>query len=74
MRGSSMYTIGRIYRQLDGQEVLIVGIANRGTDHETVYSIAPGGDPIHRYSRRDFGRVTGTSFDRPDPRNLEVQA
>lgn len=58
-----MYLIGHTYKQLNGDVVLIVGAANQGSTHETVYSITPSGKTLHRYSRRDFGRCTGSSSD-----------
>lgn len=69
---NSMYQIGRVYFQLDGKEVLIVGKSNENTSYETVFSICSEGKPIHRYNRRDFGRCTGSSHSIPDPRNLRV--
>lgn len=65
-----MYLIGQTYRQLNKQVVLIIGAANQNTDWETVYSIDEKGYLIHRYNRRDFGRVTGCDIN--DPRNLEI--
>lgn len=66
-----MYLIGHTYRQLNKEVVLIVGAANQNTSYETVYSIDSDGCLIHRYNRRDYGRTTGTSYEFPDPRNLE---
>lgn len=67
-----MYLVGHSYKQLDKNTVLILGVTNFNTEEETVYSLDSHGNVIHRYNRRDFGRVTGTSQSTPDPRNLEV--
>lgn len=66
-----MYLVGHSYKQLNKNTVLIVGVANFNTNGETVYSVDPDGNTVHRYNRRDFGRVTGTDHNNPDPRNLE---
>jgi hypothetical protein len=67
-----MFLVGHTYKQLDKSVVLILGVSNPNTSYETVYSLGSNGNVIHRYNRRDFGRVTGSSHDTPDPRNLEV--
>ena len=67
-----MYLVGHSYKQLNKNTVLILGVANFNTEEETVYSIDSDGSVVHRYNRRDFGRVTGTSQSTPDPRNLET--
>jgi hypothetical protein len=67
-----MYLVGHSYKQLDKNVVLILGVSNFNTEDETVYSISSEGRVVHRYNRRDFGRVTGTDHNNPDPRNLEV--
>lgn len=56
-----MFLIGNVYKQISGDNVLIVGMYNQNTSFETVYSINYEGKPIHRYNRRDFGRVSGTA-------------
>lgn len=66
-----MFLVGMTYLQLDKTPVLIVGVANYGTSYETVYSIGSNGEPIHRYNRRDFGRVTGTDANNSSPYNLK---
>lgn len=66
------FILGHSYRQFNSEYALIVGISNRNTSYETVYSIDGDGKPIHRYNRRDFGRCTGSDHNNPDPRNLEV--
>lgn len=68
-----MFLIGHTYKQLDGDVVLIVGAANQGNSYETVYSVSSDGQTIHRYNRRDYGRVTGTDHNNPDPRNLQAR-
>lgn len=65
-----MFMVGRSYHQIDGTIVMIIGQANPNTSYETVYSISSAGETVHRYNRRDFGRVTGTDSEDPDPRNL----
>lgn len=64
------YRIGCRYRMLNGQTTKIVGVANAGTGYETVYD----NRGCHRYSRRDFGRVTGTRSDPPYPLNIPKDA
>jgi hypothetical protein len=66
------FLIGHSYQQYNGEVVLIVGAANQNTDYETVYSIGPDGRAIHRYNRRDRGRVTGSSMQDPSPMNLKI--
>ena len=65
-----MFLVGQSYHQINGTIVMIIGQSNVNTSYETVYSIDADGNVIHRYNRRDFGRVTGTDFENPDPRNL----
>lgn len=60
------FIVGNSYRMVGGGYVRIEGMHNEGTDYETVYCK----DMINRYSRRDFGRVTGSPFDCSDPRCL----
>lgn len=67
-----MYLVGHSYKQRDKNTVLIIGVDNFNTEAETVYSMDGNGTVIHRYNRRDFGRVTGTDHNNPDPRNLEI--
>lgn len=62
------FLIGHTYKQLNKEVVLILGVSNPNTSHETVYSMDGKGKFIHRYNRRDIGRVTGCDVD--DPRNL----
>ncbi len=65
-----MFHMGQIYLTVGGDRVFIVGLSNQGTNYETAYSIDSGGRAIHRYNRRDHGRVTGTDRANPDPENL----
>ncbi|QNN99825.1 hypothetical protein P67b_00066 [Ruegeria phage Tedan] len=80
------YEIGRRYKTLGGEYVLLEGHGGdrrdrpctKGTTYETVFSVDDTGKRVHRYSssdRTDAGRVTGSNFGRtpnepPDPRNL----
>lgn len=67
-----MYLVGHSYKQRNKNTVLIIGVSNFNTEAETVYSMDGNGTVVHRYNRRDFGRVTGTDHNNPDPRNLEI--
>lgn len=64
------FMVGHTYKQVDGNNVVILGTSNANTSFETVYSIDSKGNCIHRYNRRDFGLCTGTDHFNPDPRNL----
>jgi Domain of unknown function (DUF3850) len=59
------YRVGNIYRTQGGELVKFVGASNVGTSYETMFDE----DGVHRYTRRDFGRVTGSPHDYSDPRN-----
>jgi hypothetical protein len=59
------YRVGNEYRTQEGKWVRFVGVANEGTSYESMFDE----DGVHRYTRRDFGRVTGTAHDYSDPRN-----
>jgi hypothetical protein len=67
-----MYLVGHSYKQRNKNTVLILGVSNFNTDGETVYFMDGDGNITHCYNRRDFGRVTGTDHNNPDPRNLEI--
>lgn len=67
-----MHLVGHSYKQRNKNTVLIIGVSNFNTEAETVYSMDGNGTVVHRYNRRDFGRVTGTNHNNPDPRNLEL--
>ncbi|MDT8925239.1 hypothetical protein RBE51_20815 [Pseudomonas taiwanensis] len=60
------FVVGNFYRTLGGSLVRFVRTHNEGMMHETMEDEAG----IHRYTRRDFGRVTGTDHHTPDPRNV----
>ncbi|WP_177339531.1 hypothetical protein [Pseudomonas sp. Leaf58] len=60
------FVAGNFYRTLGGVLVRFVRTHNEGMMHETMEDEAG----IHRYTRRDFGRVTGTDHHTPDPRNV----
>jgi hypothetical protein len=60
------FILGNRYRTVGGDLVKLVEVANAGTVYETMACEAG----VHRYTTRDFGRVTGTPLDNPDPRNL----
>lgn len=62
-----MFKVGKTYETVGGDMVKIVGISNEDTTYETVYCE----DMVHRYNRRDYGRVTGTDHETPDNRNLK---
>ena len=59
--------VGEAYNAFDGSQILMVGVGpeNRGTTYETMFDELG----VHRYSTRDFGRVTGTT---DDPRSLKL--
>ena len=65
-----MFEVGKTYQTIGAGHVEIVGMYNEGNDYETVFSLDPDGHEVNRYNRRDFGRVTGTDNNNPDPRNL----
>lgn len=60
------YEIGKSYQTQGGETVTFVGVANEGTIYETMHDE----HGVHRYTTRDFGRVTGTAHDYSDPRNV----
>lgn len=66
-----MFLVGQAYHQVNGEIALVVGTSQTGSTYETVYTIDSQGNPVHRYNRRDFGRVTGSNHDNPDPRNFK---
>lgn len=59
------FRVGNEYQTQAGEWVRFVGIANEGTDYETMFDEKGH----HRYTRRDFGRGTGTAHDYSDPGN-----
>lgn len=64
----SPYQLGHSYRTVGGDVVRLVGCENATDTYQTMCCK----DRVHRYTARDFGRVTGTSWEpgRADPRNL----
>lgn len=60
------FMVGNTYRTQGGELVRFVSVSNEGTDYETMADEAG----VHRYTRRDFGRVTGSAHDYSDPRNV----
>ena len=63
------YQVGNWYAQQNGKLVQLVGVHNPGKHHETMYSIEDN-RAVNRYTRRDYGRVTGTCHEYSDPRNI----
>lgn len=62
----SPYRLGVEYQTQGGEPVTFTEIANEGTMYETMACE----DGVHRYTRRDFGRVTGSPHDYSDHRNV----
>ncbi len=60
------FRVGNTYQTREGKLVTFMGVKQEGTSYETMYDQ----DNIHRYTSRDFGRVTGTDHNAPDPRNV----
>ncbi|QOI66571.1 hypothetical protein [Erwinia phage FBB1] len=60
--------LNRIYTTLNGTKVIMKGISDAGTEHETMFDQFG----IHRYSRRPgcIGRCTGSSV--VDPMNIKL--
>ncbi|WP_312784635.1 hypothetical protein [Brevundimonas sp.] len=59
------FVVGNQYRTQGGDMVRFVSVHRAGTSYETMADE----DGVHRYTMRDFGRVTGTDHDYSDPRN-----
>ena len=59
------YIIGNQYRTQAGDLVRFVAVHNEGTSYECMEDESG----VNRYTRRDFGRVTGTCHEYSDPRN-----
>ncbi|WP_313401474.1 hypothetical protein [Stenotrophomonas sp.] len=59
------YIVGNQYRTQAGDLVRFVAVHNKGTSYECMEDEAG----VNRYTRRDFGRVTGTCHGYSDPRN-----
>lgn len=60
------YELGNQYRTQEGELVRFVAVHNQGSSYETMEDE----NGVNRYTRRDFGRVTGTAHDYSDPRNV----
>lgn len=60
------FVLGNFYRTQGGSLIRFVKVHNEGTSYET-FEDESG---IHRYTQRDFGRVTGTCHEYSDPRNV----
>jgi hypothetical protein len=65
---SAPFRVGGQYKTQSGDVVTFVGVANEGTSYETMFDQ----HGVHRYTARDFGRVTGSPHDYSDPRNTPV--
>lgn len=59
------FVVGNSYQQQDGKWIRFVKVYREGTDYETMEDE----NGVHRYTSRDFGRVTGTSHDYSEPMN-----
>lgn len=59
------YIVGNQYRTQAGELVRFVSVHNEGTSYECMEDESG----VNRYTRRDFGRVTGSPHDYSDPRN-----
>lgn len=62
----SPYRLGGKYLTVGGEVVRLEQVTNFDTSYQTM-ACRMG---VHRYTARDFGRVTGTDHNNPDPRNL----
>lgn len=59
------FIVGNRYATQAGEIVRFVRVHNEGTSYETMEDE----QGINRYTRRDFGRCTGSAHDYSDPRN-----
>lgn len=59
------FVVGNYYRTQAGELVRFVKVHNEGNSYETMEDESG----VNRYTRRDFGRVTGTCHAYSDPRN-----
>ncbi|HEP1207464.1 TPA: hypothetical protein QEN11_22665 [Stenotrophomonas maltophilia] len=59
------YIVGNQYFTRAGDLVRFVAVHNEGSSYECMEDEAG----VNRYTRRDFGRVTGSAHDYSDPRN-----
>lgn len=60
------YVLGNFYRTQGGELVRFVNVHNKGTSYETMEDESG----VNRYTRRDFGRCTGSCHEYSDPRNV----
>jgi hypothetical protein len=63
---ASPYKLGETYTTLANERVKFVKIHNE----ETLYETMEDESGVNRYTRRDYGRVTGSPHDYSDPRNV----
>lgn len=66
MKSPGPFRCGKWYRTQDNSWVRFVSIANEGNSYETMADE----NGVHRYTSRDYGRVTGSAHDYSDPRNV----
>ncbi|GGX30333.1 hypothetical protein GCM10007242_41170 [Pigmentiphaga litoralis] len=59
------FRLGNEYQTQSGEWVRFVSVSNAGT----VYESMADENGVHRYTTRDYGRVTGTAHDYSDPLN-----
>lgn len=59
------YILGNQYFTQAGDLVRFVAVHNEGTSYECMEDE----NGVNRYTKRDFGRVTGSAHDYTDPRN-----
>lgn len=59
------FLLGNQYFTQDGELVRFVAVHHEGTSYETMEDE----EGVNRYTRRDFGRVTGTDHNYSDSRN-----
>jgi len=62
------FFLNREYKTIGGETVKFIEVKSAGTKYETMMDETG----VHRYTSRDFGRVTGTSHEIPDPRNIDL--
>ena len=60
------YILGNSYITQEGVTVRFVKVHNKDTSYETMEDESG----VNRYTRRDFGRVTGTCHEYTEPRNV----
>ncbi len=60
-----IFHVGTRYFTQAGEIVRFVGVSHEGSDYETMFDE----DGRHRYTRRDYGRLTGTCHEYSNPGN-----